>query len=779
MNEVKSQTNNVLMTFKTIIFLLISFSIFGQITEKQLSNVPPVAQIVQPEPNVVSIGKKTFSLKDFTLLYRRNLQTDSVSDKTPKQFLDQFISNQLKVLKAEDEGIDTTFTFKEEMTTIRKELASSFMVEKSVNDALIKEAYERLETEVNVSHILIRVNDFNNPIDTLAAYNKIIDLRNRILAGEKFSEIAVKFSEDKSAIKDEGNLGYITAFQTVYPFETASYNTPVGKLSMPFRTSLGYHILKVTAKREYQRWKAAHIFININAQSTEAELQASKKKIDDIYSKLQTGESFEKLARLYSEDATTNTKAGVFKRLFGTDELEKPFEEALFSLKKNGSYSTPIRTSKGWHIIRLVEKQELKPFNEMYNYLQNKVAADKRAELSKNALVQRIKKENGFKEYLSVKNDCKELIDSVLTLNSSLRSVKSDLNTKVIFSIGEKEIFVKNFIDYVNEKATKSKVKFEKNMLEQWYKDFEISENLAYEESVLEKKNQEFGVLMNEYRENILVQNVLEGQVWTNMIQDTEGQREFYNKNAEKYILPERVKLELFDANSTENLKKFKNIFAKSPYPLSFKWNDLIFDLNSSQLTETHKQHLTDLALLLLKNENYKVEISGNIDPDESEKISNERAQNAVKFIVKLGVGLDRIIEKDNGKFQPLSKTEREKNRRVSFSLSTTNKQDIVKLYNVLKPESIKVMNGAFKKGESKTVDLLKWVEGEQELEKSGRHIFARIERVEPSRKMTFEESKGKIIKAMQVAKELEMMEKLKVAFPVIINEEQLKKVSK
>ena len=138
-----------------------------------------------------------------------------------------------------------------------------------------------------------------------------------------------------------------------------------------------------------------------------------------------------------------------------------------------------------------------------------------------------------------------------------------------------------------------------------------------------------------------------------------------------------------------------------------------------------------------------------------------------------------RIVEKDNGKFQPVSKTDSEKNRRVSFVISTTNKQDIAKLSNILKPESLKIINGNFKKGENKIVDQLKWIVGEQEMEKGGRYIYANVEGVEPARNMTYLEARGKVIKALQATKEAEFIEKLKSSFPVVVNEELLKKVTK
>jgi peptidyl-prolyl cis-trans isomerase SurA len=771
------------MIKKILIFIFLSIPAFSQITKKQLSDVPPVAEVVQIDPILLSIGDKQFTTKEFIALYKRNLQNDSLPEKTPKQFLDQFIALQLKLSKAEKDGKDTTLAFKEEMATITRELSSSFMVEKPVNDALIKEAYERLGSEINVSHILISLKDFSSPEDTLAAFKKITELREKLINGENFKDVAIKYSQDASVSKNEGNLGYITAFQTIYPFESASYTTPIGKISNPFRTPFGYHIVKVNAKREFQRWKIAHIFIAVNTSSAEVIQNAAKTKINEIYTKLEKGENWDKLCKTYSEDATTNSKGGAFNRLFGTDELEKPFEDALFALKKNGSYSPPIKTSMGWHIVKLIEKQGLKPFNEMYNFIQNKIAVDSRSELGKKAFLQRIKKENAFTEYRSVVNDAIKLIDSTLISKSDPQKLRSDLLDKTIFQIGSKNITSKKFVDFVVKKTKQNKSfnpnQYQLKVLNNWYDEFVSAENMIYEEENLGKKNQEFGNLMREYREGLLTQDLMESQVWDKAIQDTTQQRKYYEKNKLQYSIPERVKAQVIDANSIENLKKARDLFNKSPYPISIKWRDLYYPLNFFDLDESQKSHLDNLVLLLLKNTDYVVQISGNIDPEETENVSNERSKSVVKYLTSQRIPLSRIIEKDNGKFQPISKTEREKNRRVSFELFTNNKQDIVKLTNSLKPESLKVIEGTFKKGDNKTIDNLKWEVGQQQIDKGGRYIWANIEKIDPYRLMTLDEARGKVTKAIQIELENKMIEKLKNIFPVIVNEEQLKKVSK
>ena len=147
-----------------------------------------------------------------------------------------FINYKLKVEEARNRGLDTTAAFKKEYNTYRDELLKPYLPDSKVVDSLVALTYERLKEEIKVSHILINVKPDASPQDTLEAYQKILDLRKRIVAGENFGDLAVTYSEEPRAEATMGNLGYFTALQMVFPFEQAAYLTSVGEVSKPIRT---------------------------------------------------------------------------------------------------------------------------------------------------------------------------------------------------------------------------------------------------------------------------------------------------------------------------------------------------------------------------------------------------------------------------------------------------------------------------------------------------------------------------------------------------------------
>ena len=268
-----------------------------------------------------------------------------------------------------------------------------------MTDKLVREASARMQQEINASHILINVAADAEPKDTLAAYNRIMDLRQRALAGENFEKLASTYSEDPSARDNQGNLGYFTALQMVYPFEDAAYKTPPGSLTPPVRTRFGYHLIRVNDARPAQgEIKVAHIMVRATPGMPKADSVMAKKKIDEIYARVLRKENWDKLVSQFSEDASSAENGGELP-WFGTGRMIASFEEAAFRLANPGDISRPVLTPYGWHIIKFLERRTLAPYEDMEPSLRSRVAKDSRSELNKAALLKRIKAETIFRSW--------------------------------------------------------------------------------------------------------------------------------------------------------------------------------------------------------------------------------------------------------------------------------------------------------------------------------------------------------------------------------------------
>ena len=305
-----------------------------------------------------------------------------------------FINFKLKVHAAKDAGLDTVSKFKYELNGYRAQLARPYMTDQSKLDELMKEAYAHMQEEVRASHILIECKPEALAADTLKAWNKAMEARKKILAGEKFADVAVKYSTDPSVKKNFGDLGYFTAFQMVYPFEKGAYDTKVGETSMPIRTKYGYHIIQVTGRRPARgEIHVSHIMVK---PQKEGDKDMAEIKINEIYQKALEGkQTFEELCSLYSDDVTTKNKGGELP-WFGTNKMVSEFEEAAFGLKADKEISKPFKTTYGWHIVKRTGYKPVPAYTAVEKEIKTKVSKDTRAEQTRASFLKKIGKEYGF-----------------------------------------------------------------------------------------------------------------------------------------------------------------------------------------------------------------------------------------------------------------------------------------------------------------------------------------------------------------------------------------------
>ena len=346
-----------------------------------------------------TIDDKPYYTDEFARVYNKNI--DLVKDESQKdlnQYLDLFVGYKLKINKANKLGLQNGQAYQAELKSYRNQLSNNYLTDSKVTNELIEEAYQRSLKEIKAAHILFMVDENASPEDTLKAYKKAVEVREKAQKGENFGELAVKYSEDPSAKENKGELGYFSVFRMVYPFESAAYKTAKGQVSKIVRTRFGYHLIKVEDIRDNRgELTVAHIMILKPNNQNPEEAEKAKNTIQEIYKKLQQGENFESLAKQFSQDKSTASKGGLLNR-FGSGQLSsEEFEDAAFTLKNPNDYSAPVESNFGWHIIKLIEKHPVKTSQEMHSELDTKIRKDERSRLITNSLTEKLKKKYSVK----------------------------------------------------------------------------------------------------------------------------------------------------------------------------------------------------------------------------------------------------------------------------------------------------------------------------------------------------------------------------------------------
>ncbi len=504
---------------------------------------------------LMTIGNEKVTKAEFERIYNKNNSSVVYENKTPREYLDLFINFKLKVMEAKAQGYDTMTAFINELDGYRDQLAKPYLQDKQVRQMMLEEAYNRTATEVNASHIHIGISQSATPADTLAAYNRILALRNRILAGESFEEIAMAESEDPSAKNNKGNLGWFSAFRMVYPFEEAAYKTPVGEISMPVRTRFGYHIIRNNGFRPaIGDIKLAHIMLRVRANADSATHAAAREKIGMCYDLLKSGEDFGAVARKYSDDQASARWDGKL-RWISAGELAPEIEEIVYALKDSGAITAPIQSEFGYHIFRLDEKRPVLRFEEMKSQLEERINNDERQKSTDLRYVEKLKQDYGFTAYPENLAEVFSTVDSSIYDGIWEPATAAEL-IEPVFTIGDKDYSQLDFGNFLKQAKKYGKKESVEALCKRRYDEFVTEMVLDYEKDRLEGKYPEFRYLMNEYHDGILLFNITDDKVWTRAVKDTAGLEQFYKKNRKNYKWQTRADISKYSTRDSALVEK-------------------------------------------------------------------------------------------------------------------------------------------------------------------------------------------------------------------------------
>jgi peptidyl-prolyl cis-trans isomerase SurA len=526
-----------------------------------------ISALAWAQPNkqavVLTIDKEEVTLEEFENIFSKNKKDTVITKQALDDYMQMFINFKLKVHAAKDAGLDTVSKFKYELNGYRAQLARPYMTDQSKLDELMKEAYAHMQEEVRASHILIECKPEALAADTLKAWNKAMEARKKILAGEKFADVAVKYSTDPSVKKNFGDLGYFTAFQMVYPFEKGAYDTKVGETSMPIRTKYGYHIIQVTGRRPARgEIHVSHIMVK---PQKEGDKDMAEIKINEIYQKALEGkQTFEELCSLYSDDVTTKNKGGELP-WFGTNKMVSEFEEAAFGLKADKEISKPFKTTYGWHIVKRTGYKPVPAYTAVEKEIKTKVSKDTRAEQTRASFLKKIGKEYGFVYNEKYAAKLASKADSSVYVGKL--KAKARLLKKPLFVLNGKSTSVGDFYATMVNRTGASTNLNPQDYVKAEAKLFAENALMTFENGKLEEKYPAFRLLMKEYKEGILLFELTDEKVWTKAVKDTTGLNEFFEKNKASFMWPDRAQVVIYTCANKDIANSLRRmlIAGKSP----------------------------------------------------------------------------------------------------------------------------------------------------------------------------------------------------------------------
>ena len=502
---------------------------------------------------------------EFKRVYNKNL--DLVKDDSQKDidnYLDLFVKYKLKIAEAKTLGLDKKPSYLREFGNYKDQLAKNYLNDNKVTDQLVEEAYNRLQTEVDANHILVKLEENASPRDSLLAFQEIQKLRIRAI-NEGFDVVKKDIHNGRTLFAEE--LGYFTAFKMVYSFENAAYNTPVGEWSAPFRTQFGYHVVLVKDKRKNRGdVTVAHIMLLDKEDSED-----NQNRINEIYKRIKQGEDFGALAKQFSEDKSSSSNGGQLNTFSAGQLSSKTFEDQAFALEQAKDVSKPFKSEFGYHIVKLIEKHGIKSFSEFAPELKNKIKRDSRSKVIND------KRLEGLYNKYNVSKTTPDLKPIVSILNdayfSSSWKIPADFKGETqLFKIGNTVFSQHDFAEFLlkSQRKRQAKVALEKLVADNYIVFVESSLKI-YQEENLENENEDYAQILMEYRDGLLLFDLMETEIWNAAKQDSIGLQQYFALHQDNYFYDVRVDAIVASSAKKSSIKKVAKMLSSNVSPDAIK----------------------------------------------------------------------------------------------------------------------------------------------------------------------------------------------------------------
>jgi len=494
------------------------------------------AMAVASAQTLFTYGDYSADAKDFLRAFNKN-NTAIAANRTQamRDYLDLYITSRLKIREAYSRSYDTLPQIKTDIANLRSQIIENYLNDPELSGKLLKEAFQRSQKDIHTGHIFISFINKVGVTDTAAAGKIIKEVYEKLKKGEDFSKLAQQYSTDPAAKTNKGDIGFITVFTLPYEFENILYTTAPGKFSAPYKSKIGYHILKNLGERKaLGKIKVAQILLAFPPNANEATKKRTAKLADSLYQRLMKGDDIAKLASQFSNDYISAASKGMIPD-FGVGQFDPAFERMAFSLK-NGQISKPFLTSHGYHIVKRIGSVPVvtDPKNKAsMDELKSKLNANDRMRTAKSSVIERALKQIPIKNFPFSDKELIIFSDSLLD-SKRLASPVTITKQTPLFSIGDETYTVDDYITYAQTWRYRPDGTGAKPY-QQVMDEFRHHQGELYYRAHLEDFNPDFRAQMEEFKDGNLFFEIMQREIWGKAQNDTSALEAYYAQNKTRY----------------------------------------------------------------------------------------------------------------------------------------------------------------------------------------------------------------------------------------------------
>lgn len=509
--------------------LLAIFLLAGACASTRNADESPVVAVVNNQSITYNELKSQFNQNSF----RETSEEDQVE--ALREFLSLYTDYKVKLQAARDAGYMQDAGLLDELKQYETQTAYPYWMENRIKEQLLNDYIARAKEEIHATHILIALSENASPADTLEAWDKIMEAREKVLAGEDFDSLSTVYSSMQQGRSMGGDLGYFSVGWAVKPFEDGAYATAVGEVSPPVRSRFGYHLIKVLDRRPSMPDRmVSHIFIG--STQDEAAIEEATQRANDVYRKLQEGASFTETAIEFSEDGQSGPMGGQIGWINHGRYLAT-FTNPVMSHPTDGSYSEPFYSGYGVHIIKIdsvrtypseeAERAEmLTRLQQLPHFRDSKVATI--------ALARRVA---GETKQTDVLDEVETVINANRARGFSTLDWPEALSSKTVYTVAGTSYTASDYLEWVKTQVDTSSTGNYNFGLRDKFFAAKVEDNII---DITKKEFPAFADLSRNYLNGLAIFKISEDSVWNYAKSDSAAVKVLFEAQSEKYVFDTR-----------------------------------------------------------------------------------------------------------------------------------------------------------------------------------------------------------------------------------------------
>nr|GFC06343.1 hypothetical protein [Tanacetum cinerariifolium] len=271
-------------------------------------------------------------------------------------------------------------------------------------------------------------------------------------------------------------------------------------------------------------------------------------------------------------------------------------------------------------------------------------------------------------------------------------------------------------------------------------------------------------MLVKEYRDGILLFQLMDQKVWTKAIEDTAGLKKFFQANQTNYQFGQRARGTVISAATPQLLARAQRELATRRYPVAGRPGTVLVHFKpgtATLATANGSANLDDLAKRLTGDTTLTATVAGHIKRGESPALARQRATAAINYLVKTGKADRRQLTLATA---PAITADGD----TRFTLYTTATSALEASLNAQNPLAVQIQQRIFQKGDNKVMDdYLTRPAGTYTTQRDGRYYAVVVNQTLPPGPKALSDARGQATSDYQTYLEKQWIEQLRQQYPV------------